>query len=1006
MSRDAQDREQVRRIVVNVVLGGVVLAVLACVLWFSSMGSLESTQRANAASKLATAHANVAAAQADADDLYAQADERAQQAIDTLAYFYNRNDVSDARFTAMAQAWQLEGLYMVDGSDKITVSSDGAVEPDTSGDAWKALVSDGVAYTDGDVRYYSAHVSGNTTIVGAADVTFVKSEVAQLTALEETVGELSVGIDGYIMAVTPDGTIAYDRDEALVGTAASQVFSQTPSDGFDGYVEFRGQRYYVQAVEQDGYTMVALVAASEFTDSAFTKTVVVTIAFAAIAILILCYCQFLYSDARKRTREGRTVDGSFKRLGKKYVVNMGVLNKSLPILVVGTIGVFLVSWYAQNLVSLSTQIVHNEHKTASIEAALADNEGAADRIESSYSTRYVAQAQAIAKLLAADPSLIGRDYLEDIAERDGLESIYVFDENGQTVATSTTRYDYALPEDKEDQSYGFWNVVKGYDESHIQDVRWSDGTGVTYFVGVPRLDAKGMVEIGVSSTTLTGLLKQTEFTAQLDAIPVGNGGFLLAVDGETHAVSYARDAKFIGQDFAAQGLTEAALSDSYLGYQVVNGTECLVSVTYDHGSYILVCVPTSRIGSGDLVNALVSAALSFVLLLPCILQLVIQRKRSGKDAARVAQATSATTGVLAQPKGSIEVTTPSGRKSTRSVSGRWSSGGEAWADKTPGGKLATIVRALLLLVTVLVLVYVYAFQSSDSSSALSYIVSMQWEKAPNIFSFTYIGVLVLTAAVAVWALRLVVSLVFRTANARVETVGRLLSSFIKYAVWIGVLFFSLSLIGVDSASLWASAGIVTLIIGLGAQKLINDVIAGIFLVFEGEIRVGDIVTVGGWTGTVLEIGIRTTKIEDGNQNIKVFNNSSVADVVNMTKKYSLAVVDLTVSYETPLEKLEALLKDELPHIAHRLPKVVAGPFYKGVVSVGGSSLVVRIVAQCTEADRGQLERDLTRQLLLVCDHNDVAPYKGAGEYFAEEVVATPEERKAAAEFVKQQGDLG
>lgn len=77
MSRDAQDREQVRRIVANVVLGGVVLAILACVLWFSSMGSLESTQRGNAASKLATAHANVAAAQADADNLYAQADERA-----------------------------------------------------------------------------------------------------------------------------------------------------------------------------------------------------------------------------------------------------------------------------------------------------------------------------------------------------------------------------------------------------------------------------------------------------------------------------------------------------------------------------------------------------------------------------------------------------------------------------------------------------------------------------------------------------------------------------------------------------------------------------------------------------------------------------------------------------------------------------------------------------------------------------------------------------------------
>ena len=124
----------------------------------------------------------------------------------------------------------------------------------------------------------------------------------------------------------------------------------------------------------------------------------------------------------------------------------------------------------------------------------------------------------------------------------------------------------------------------------------------------------------------------------------------------------------------------------------------------------------------------------------------------------------------------------------------------------------------------------------------------------------------------------------------------------------------------------------------------------------------------------------------------------------MTKKYSYATVDLTVSYKTPLEKLEALFKMELPHVAERLPKIVAGPFYKGVVSVGSSDMVVRVIAQCREEDRAQLTRDLTRQMLLVCDHNDIAPYSGTFTFFQPDVDATPEERKAAAEFVKEQSE--
>ena len=1003
MAHDQQDRTQARRIAVNVVIEIVMLAILGAVLWATSNNALEDQQRTNAESKLATAHERIADSRAYGEDLLAQFDATNQGSVDTLAYFYNRNEPQEVRFTSMAEAWGLSGLYLVDGAGAIEISSAQAPTPDMSAQQWAELIANGTQYVAGDgTHFYSSHISGDSYLVGSADPTATLEQIDRENDLSASLSTLHVGEEGYLVAVDrTDGTMAYAPQEDVIGRAASEVFSEVPQPGFDGYVDYNGESSYVMAAEEGEYTVVTVVPSSEFSSNAAVKVAAVVIAFAVVSILIVCYCQFLYTDDRLRRLDGRAATGSFVKLGKKHVVNTAFVKKSLPILVVGTIGVFLISWYAQNLVSLSRQIVFNDHNVESVEQALAANDDKADSLIQSYSSEYIEQAEAIAHLLAADTRLIDHTHLVELAELDGLESIYVFNEAGQTIATSTTRYDFALLEDETDQSYGFWDVVKGYETSFVQDVYWSDGTGMTFFVGVPRYDEKGMVEIGVPSTILADRMQRTELASLLASVPIGNDGFLLSVNASDSAISYAQNERYIGQSAESHGVTAAALSDGYLGYQTIDGTTCLVSTVLTHDQYVMVCVPSSSIGVGDLSNAVITAILSFVLLLPCIGQLVIQRMP-----ARGSDREERSTGVLQpQPKGPIDIKTTSGEtKRVVPITGRWSGGMAAWSDKTPEAKLMAIVRALLLVVTAVVLVYVYAFQTSNSASALSFIVSMRWEKVPNIFSFTYIGVFVLTAAMVVWVLRTVISMTFRNLNARIETVGRLFSNFIKYGVWIGVLFYALSLIGVDSQSLWASAGIVTLIVGLGAQSLIKDVIAGIFLVFEGEFRVGDIVTVGTWTGTVLEIGIRTTKIEDGSQNIKILNNSAIADVVNMTKKYSYATVDLTVSYKTPLEKLEALFKEELPHVAERLPKIVAGPFYKGVVSVGSSDMVVRVIAQCREEDRAQLTRDLTRQMLLVCDHNDIAPYSGTFTFFQPDVDATPEERRAAAEFVKEQSE--
>ena len=184
--------------------------------------------------------------------------------------------------------------------------------------------------------------------------------------------------------------------------------------------------------------------------------------------------------------------------------------------------------------------------------------------------------------------------------------------------------------------------------------------------------------------------------------------------------------------------------------------------------------------------------------------------------------------------------------------------------------------------------------------------------------------------------------------------------------------------GVFQSQLTLISGLVCL--ALGAFLIIRSdvvvrvlpIVFGLFIIFEGEFRVGDIIKVGDWRGTVVEIGVRTTKVEDGSQNIKVIRNSDISNVINMTKETSYASCDVGIEYGESLERVENILSKELPNIRKRLPAIIDGPFYKGVVELGDNSVTIRIVVQCSESDRLQLERDLNREMKLIFDKYDIS----------------------------------
>lgn len=200
-----------------------------------------------------------------------------------------------------------------------------------------------------------------------------------------------------------------------------------------------------------------------------------------------------------------------------------------------------------------------------------------------------------------------------------------------------------------------------------------------------------------------------------------------------------------------------------------------------------------------------------------------------------------------------------------------------------------------------------------------------------------------------------------------RTAFTLANSAFRYILGLVGLMWALAILGVDVQALLAGAGVVALIIGFGAESLIADVITGLFMLFEHEYEVGDIIVVGDFRGTVTHIGVRTTSITDTGGNVQIINNSDIRNLINRSNDHSFALCDIGIPYEGHLRKAEAVLEKTLPQIAAEYPDLFeTAPKYLGVqqLDIGNDAVILRISAEVAEKNIYSAQRALNRSLLL------------------------------------------
>ena len=807
------------------------------------------------------------------------------------------------------------------------------------------------------LRYYAAPLPGDAMAVIEQDPVELDELVAETGSLASVLRTISVGQNGYVVAVSArDYLIQYHPDERLTGTDAlvAGVDVTALEDGNHTWVTLDGERLYCGVSKiGDTYYLLA-VPESDMAQSRNITVGVILFAFFSVLMTVILYGLFVMRDEEKRGFDPK----NYRSLGPlRY--NKAVGRKAIVLSFVGFLGVMLVTFYMQTLFSLSAESVSSSQRANDIAGTIQRTNEQADALTEQYDERYLSKAEAAAYILERDAGVQTKEGLQELADVLQVQYLYVFDGEGALQTTNSSYTNFALSDDPESQSYEFRQLLQGV-EHVIQEPQPDDVSGeLRQYIGVTLHDAEGnadgFVQLGIRSERLTNLLASVEIGRILDGVKVGANGFAFAVNRNDNTFAYYPQEQMEGRGVAEYGMAETQVKAGFNDYLAIDGTTYYASSVETGDYYVYIAQPADELMSERVPITLTTGISGLVCQIVVFFLLTLEPRRPRSVRARAGEA-AGEDGEDGEAARMIDVTMPDGRvKKTESAVSRWLSTSMQWHEKSAEQRIGTVVKAIVAVFAIAVcLAVLFQDQIFGSDSVFAYILGGGWERGLNVFAVTacvMIACVVLTLTMIVRELLRMLSGVF---GARGETMCRLVSSFI------------------DTTTLLASAGILSIAVSFGAKELVSDILSGLFIIFEGEFRVGDIIKVGSSTGTVMEIGVRTTKINDGSGNVIVLRNSDVSNVVNMTKDYSFATCEVGIEYAESLERVENILETEFPNIRRRLPAIQDGPFYKGIVALADNSVNIRIVAKCHESDRGQLERDLRREMKLIFDEYDIS----------------------------------
>jgi len=217
---------------------------------------------------------------------------------------------------------------------------------------------------------------------------------------------------------------------------------------------------------------------------------------------------------------------------------------------------------------------------------------------------------------------------------------------------------------------------------------------------------------------------------------------------------------------------------------------------------------------------------------------------------------------------------------------------------------------------------------------------------------------------------------------RVSTLGSLLRNVVDVVIAVITVLTVLAIVGVPMTPLLASAGIGGIAIGFGAQALVKDYLSGIFMLAEDQFGIGDLITVGDLTGTVLEVSLRVTKLRDATGTVWYVRNGEILTLGNVSQGFSTAMVDVPVAIDEDPERVATVLRSAVAGMEQEpewSQTLLEAPAVLGVDSMVGGTMTLKIMIKTGPNEQWGAMREVRLRAQRACAEAGVrAPLLHAG----------------------------
>ena len=577
---------------------------------------------------------------------------------------------------------------------------------------------------------------------------------------------------------------------------------------------------------------------------------------------------------------------------------------------------------------------------------------------------YVDYGMNIAEAMDNYPELRERQILETLADSISASSITLYDANGKETASSGDYIGLSLSKDPESTTYDFRRVLNGVPYV-AHDKETDETTGLEEIRIALRIkDAEDPSRYGAMIVSVDPALFSLDLSEMIETALddlSGENTVLSIVDAETGEILLSSEESKAGRDISALGLDENDLKGS-----LIKNTEM------DNKSWFVTSRELEPYGAEGS---------------PLGSRHLIAYYSSVKKSAAAGMLASAATGsvlfllfygILAwvvlkdYTEDFFEKNKKIGKVLDPALTGR--SGIRKYFDSILPERVGLISMEVIIAVYLLQLVPLANFKTGVMrNSVYFYIVSGQWEKGLNLFAVSGILLLLGETVLTVILIRLVLGVLSSFMGSRGKTICRLIQSLVMYLALFLFIIYALTYIGVSMSVILGAIAALGIAVSLGAQHFIADIIAGLTMVFEGTVHVGDIVDLGigmkQYHGEVREIGMRFIRIQTRNGDIVTLSNRDITMATNMTQMNSRCVCTFEIFSDYPIEDIEELLRRELPEIGEKDRRILAGPVYDGVTAFGSGTMTISVTTECNERDVDAVQNIVNKSLLQLFRQN-------------------------------------